>query len=88
MYKYNKLLKVYLSDLYLNVTKDIIMLIIIFNKNNAKEFNLINKNNILKLPIIDPNKILLNLTFLFKTILTASKSKKSKAKFKNNTKSR
>lgn len=74
--------------LYLNVTIIIKTLINIFKINNVKLLVLINKSNIDKLPIKAPIIILFIFIFLFNTIETLDNSKKSKAKFKNNTKSR
>lgn len=74
--------------LYLNVTIIIKTLINIFKINNVKLLILINKSNIDKLPIKAPIIILFIFIFLFNTIETLDNSKKSKAKFKNNTKSR
>ena len=74
--------------LYLNVTIIIKTLINIFKINNVKLLILINKSIIDKLPIKAPIIILFIFIFLFNTIETLDNSKKSKAKFKNNTKSR
>lgn len=74
--------------LYLNVTIIIKTLINIFKINNVKLLVLINKSNIDKLPMKAPIIILFIFIFLFNTIETLDNSKKSKAKFKNNTKSR
>lgn len=74
--------------LYLNVAIIIKTLINIFKINNVKLLILINKSNIDKLPIKAPIIILFIFIFLFNTIETLDNSKKSKAKFKNNTKSR
>lgn len=78
----------YFMFLYLNVVKIINILINNFIKNKVKLFILINNISIDKLPIKAPRIILLSLIFLFSIIDTLNNSKKSKAKFKNNTKSK
>ena len=58
------------------------------NKKSCKEVIFTNKNKILKLPINEPKIILKNLVFLLSNKDTLIKSKKSKVKFKSNTKSK